>query len=226
MLAGIGNRIEEALEAYRNSPAPEAEEKQEEKPAPQPEIIEEAAPVKPENAAVYESYNPSVMGKAEDFYEAKSDTKICRICEAVIGTEAPVSADVLIKKVISAFDITRVTEKAENRVREALSELPVTEIDGFLWQNDVMPDSFKIYRTPAEGDEKRSMDEIPPQEIANAVNEIIKSQISMTREDLVRVTAAVFGYNRIGGAIESAVEKGIAYAIEKGFVKDENGRIS
>ncbi len=226
VLAGIGNRIEAELEAYRNPPAPVTEEKKEDKPAPEAETAEEAVPVKPANAVVYESYNPSVMGKAEDFYEAKADTKIRRICEAVIGTEAPVSTDVLIKKVISAFDITRVTEKAENRVREALAELPVTEIDGFLWQNNMMPDSFTIYRTPAEGDEKRSMDEIPPQEIANAVNEIIKNQISMTREDLVRVTAAVFGYNRIGGAIESATEKGIAYAIEKGFVKDENGRVS
>lgn len=226
VLAGIGNRIEEALEAYRNPPVPVVEEKKEEKPAPESEEAPVAAPVKPANAAVYESYNPSVMGKAEDFYEAKSDTKIRRICEAVIGTEAPVSTDVLIKKVISAFGITRVTEKAENRVRETLAELPVTETDGFLWQNDAMPDSFVIYRTPAEGDEKRSMDEIPPQEIANAVNEIIKSQISMTREDLVRVTAAVFGYNRIGGAIESAAQKGIAYAIEKGFVKEENGRVS
>ena len=229
VLAGIGNRIEAELEAYRNPPAPEeekAEEKQEKAPAPEPEAVEEIAPVKPVNAVVYESYNPSVMGKAEDFYEAKSDTKIRRICEAVIGTEAPVSTDVLIKKVISAFDITRVTEKAENRIRETLSELPVTEIDGFIWQNDVMPDSFAVYRTPAEGDEKRSMDEIPPQEIANAVNEIIKEQISMTREDLVRVTASVFGYNRIGGAIESAAQKGIAYAMEKGFIKEENGRVS
>ena len=226
VLAEVGNRIEAELEAYRNPPAPAAEENREEKSAPEAETAVEAAPVKPANAVVYESYNPSVMGKAEDFYEEKSDTKIRRICEAVIGTEAPVSTDVLIKKVISAFDITRVTEKAENRVRVALAELPVTEIDGFLWQNDVMPDSFTSYRTPAEGDEKRSMDEIPPQEIANAVKEIIKEQISMTREDLVRVTAAVFGYNRIGGAIESAAEKGIAYAIEKGFVKDENGRVS
>ena len=226
VLAEVGNRIEEELSVYRNPPASVIEEKREEKPVPQPETVEDTASAKSANAVVYESYNPSVMGKAEDFYEAKSDTKIRRICEAVIGTEAPVSTDVLIKKVISAFDMTRVTEKAENRVREILAELPVTEIDGFLWQNDVMPDSFTIYRTPAEGDEKRSMDEIPPQEIANAVNEIIKNQISMTREDLVRVTAAVFGYNRIGGAIESAVEKGIACAIEKGFVKDENGRVS
>ncbi len=225
VLAGIGNRIEAELEAYRNPPAPVVEEK---KPEPVPAVEEEPeeAPKKPANSVVYESYNPSVMGKAEDFYEPKSDTKLRRICEAVIGTEAPVSTDVLIRKVISAFDITRVTEKAEERIREILSELPVTEIDGFIWQNEVMPDSFTIYRTPDERDEKRSMGDIPPQEIANAVNEIIKSQISMTRADLVRVTASVFGYSRIGGAIESAVEKGITCAIEKGFVKEENGRIS
>lgn len=233
VLDEIKVRIETAVEAYRNPPAPvvaeKPEEMQEEKIAESTateETTEEAAvPVQPANAVVYESYNPSVMGKAEDFYEPKSDAKISRICQAVIGTEAPVSTDVLIKKVISAFDITRVTAKAEERVREALAQLPVTEIDGFLWQNDVMPDSYTIYRTPAEGDEKRSMDEIPSQEIANAVREIIKSQISMTRADLVRVTAATFGYNRIGGAIESAAEKGIIYAMEKGFVREENGRI-
>lgn len=230
VLEEIKSRIEAAIEAYRNPPAPviteKAEEKQAEKPAETAAEEEAATPVQPENAVVYESYNPAVMGKAEDFYEAKSDMKIRRICEAVIGTEAPVRMDTVIKKVISAFDITRVTAKAEERVTNILADLPITDYDGFLWQDSELPDSYTIYRVPAEGDEKRSMDEIPPQEIANAVREIIKTQISMTRADLVRVTAAVFGYNRIGGAIESAAEKGIAYAIQKGFVKEENGRIS
>ena len=183
-------------------------------------------PAMPENAVVYESYNPAVMGKAEDFYETKSNTKIRRICEAVIGTEAPVSMDTVIKKVISAFDITRVTAKAEERVTEILADLPITDYDGFLWQDSALPDSYTIYRVPAEGDEKRSMDEIPPQEIANAVREIIRSQISMTSEDLVRVTAAVFGYNRMGTAARAATEKGIAYAKTKGFIVEENGRVS
>ncbi len=228
VLEEIKGRIEKAVEDYRNPPAPVIEEKKEEKPA-EPEEAEEQEvqiPAMPENAVVYESYNPSVMGKAEDFYEAKSNTKIRRICEAVIGTEAPVSMDTVIKKVISAFDITRVTAKAEERVTEILADLPITDYDGFLWQDSALPDSYTIYRVPAEGDEKRSMDEIPPQEIANAVREIIKSQISMTSEDLVRVTAAVFGYNRMGTAARAATEKGIAYAMTKGFITEENGRVS
>ena len=229
VLASIGSRIEDAIHAYRNPPAPVIEEKKDEAAsaaAETTEVQEVHTPSAPENRVVYESYNPSVMGKAEDFYEAKYNTKIRRICEAVIGTEAPVSMDTVIKKVISAFDITRVTAKAEERVTEFLADLPITDYNGFLWQDSALPDSYTIYRVPAEGDEKRSLDVIPPQEIANAVNEIIKSQISMTREDLVRVTAAEFGYNRIGAAARAAVEKGIDCAAEKGFIKEENGRVS
>ncbi len=234
-LEQIKAAIEEAIEKYRN-PAPVPAEEEEPSPAPeekQEEQTEEAAsteeqPSRPKfiPTATYKSYTPDKIGEPDDFHLQESIMKIREICEEIIRIEAPVSVDVITRKVMSAFGVTRLTAKVEQRVRDIISTIDVYEIDGFIWKNGITPEKYPLCRVPAENDEKRSMDEIPPQEIANAVKHILANQISMTKDDLIRETAHVFGFSRIGGVIESAVIKGIEIAIERGFAKTEGDRIS
>ncbi len=234
-LAQIKTAIEAALKNYREKPAPApkeervkaiAEEKTAEFAAEKP-IEEPTAATAPKTAiAYYTSFIPEKTGAAEEFYESFATAKIRSLCEKIIEAEAPVSTEALVKKVIGAFGITRMTAKAEKRVTDILSVLPVTDKDGFLWKNDVLADSFSIYRIPQNDDDKRSMDEIPPEEIANAVKFILDNQISMTKADLIRETARIFGFSRIGGVIETASESGIALAVSKGFAKIEGERVS
>lgn len=216
--------IETALKAYRDGvPAASSTEPPTKKTAEKEEPIP-AASVKTEQLLKYKSYIPEIVGAPDDFYESKSTAEIRKICEKIIETEAPVSVDVLIKKVISSFEITRVTAKAEERVRDILSVLPITEKAGYAWKNG--EESFELFRVPDEEGEKRSMDEIPPEEIANAVRYILKNQLGMTRADLIRETAHIFGYSRLGGVIEKAADEGIALALSFGFAKEEGERIS
>ena len=216
--------VETALKAYRDGvPVVSSNEP----PAKENAVIEEpmpAAKAKSEELLKYKSYMPEIVGNPDDFYESKSEAKIRKICEETVETEAPVSVDVLIKKTISAFGITRVTAKAEERVRDILSGLPITEKAGYVWKNGM--ESFDIFRVPDEDGEKRGMDEIPPEEIANAVRYILKNQLSMTRADLIRETAHIFGYNRLGGVIEKAADEGISLAVSMGFAKEEGERVS
>jgi len=224
VLDEIKMAIETALKAYREGvPVSVASEPSAQKPAEAEEPVP-AAKVKTEQLLKYKSFIPEIVGSPDDFYESKSTSEIRRICEEIIVTEAPVSVDALIKKVISSFEITRVTAKAEERVRDILSVLPVTEKSGYVWKNG--EEDYELFRIPDEDGEKRSMDEIPPEEIANAVRYILKNQLGMTRADLIRETAHIFGYSRMGGVIEKAAEEGIAIAVSRGFAKEEGDRIS
>ncbi len=236
-VAKIKTAIETALKNYREKPEPIQEEivvpvKKEEEPVQLASAVttekeaEKPAPARLSLTTAYKPFNPPETGKSEDFYENKSTSKIRNLCEKIIEAEAPVSRDVLVKKVIGAFGITRMTAKAEARVSDVLAELPVTDRNGFLWKNDVSPESFTLCRISENSDEKRSMDEIPPEEIANGIKIILKNQISMTKADLVRETAHLFGFSRIGGVIETASESGINLAVAKGYAKEEGDRIS
>ncbi|MCM1022652.1 MAG: hypothetical protein NC395_01170 [Prevotella sp.] len=89
------------------------------------------------------------------------------------------------------------------------------------------PDKYEGYRVDNTESGKRSMDDIAPQEIINAVTKVLREQISLSETDLIRETAKKFGYSRIGGVIENSVEYAVRTGISKGkIIKAENGNIT
>lgn len=62
---------------------------------------------------------------------------------------------------------------------------------------------------------KRNMDDIPFEEILNAVMEVLQEQDSLSETDLVREPAKKFGFSRLGNVIENTVR----YAIQKGMMQ-------
>jgi hypothetical protein len=71
------------------------------------------------------------------------------------------------------------------------------------------------------------MDDIAPEEIAVGIKLIMSRQVSMTREDLIRETAHLFGFARVSPTIETAVSLGIRSAKNSGYIDlSEDGRVS
>ena len=95
----------------------------------------------------------------------------------------------------------------------------------FYWPNESKSEDYKQYRIPKNDLEKRDADDLPPEEIANAIKEILSHQISLTKPDLIRETGKLFGYARVGTNVESAMARGITKAIELGVAKENDGRI-
>ncbi len=88
------------------------------------------------------------------------------------------------------------------------------------------PDTYSTYRLTEDEYEKRDADDLTYEEIANGIHEILKNQISLTRLDLLRESAKLFGYARIGTNVETAMSSGIKLAIERKHAYAENERIS
>ena len=68
--------------------------------------------------------------------------------------------------------------------------------------------------------------DIAPEEVSVAVKEILENQVSLSREDLIREVAHIFGYTRLGAIVVASVQRGIDKAIERSFARDEDGRVS
>jgi hypothetical protein len=73
--------------------------------------------------------------------------------------------------------------------------------------------------------QKRDAEDIPAEEIANGVKEILTHQISLPKDDLVREASKLFGFARSGTNVENAMKKGIVKAVERGLVTEWEGRI-
>ena len=232
MLARIRTAIEDATEAYRNPPqiekeTPQAEQKEKSEAENKDEAVLPTALAGP---IPYEEYDVSSLGSSEDFYTEKAFGDICSLCAAIIDAQAPISRDVLFKKLLGAYGINRSSAKAEAVLERAAGSVGLLATSGengvFYWKAGTFPASYELCRVPAEGSEKRTLDEICPQEIANGVKIILSNQLSMTKSDLIRETAKLFGYTRLGGVMEACVSEGIDAAVRRGFVEINDERVS
>lgn len=180
---------------------------------------------------IYEPYQPKVHGDAEMFYLPQEQRNIIRTVQAILAKEAPVSRKAAQHLLLASYGITRSSAKTEQIFAAALSAAGAveqeTENGVFLWRADQPVDSYSDCRIPAEGGARRAMDEICPEEIANAAEKIVTRQVSLQREDLIREIARLFGYPRVGDVIEAAAETGIRLALARGTIlSEEEGRVS
>jgi hypothetical protein len=54
----------------------------------------------------------------------------------------------------------------------------------------------------------------------------LKEQISLSKEDLIKETARLFGFSKVGNNVDVAMRRGMQVAIENGFAKENNGGIA
>ena len=104
---------------------------------------------------------------------------------------------------VSYTHLSRSGNQVEQILEEACGSLPLPVTYGgktkFLWNPGQDPEAYAVYRTGER--EKRPIEDICPQEIANAVREVLEEQISLSYSDFIRETAGKFGYSRAGTVI-------------------------
>ena len=82
-------------------------------------------------------------------------------------------------------------------------------------------------RIPAEGDDARSIHEIPLVELAGSARLVLRERAEgLPWDELVRLSAELLGFARVGARIQRRVEKALTQALEKGQLRaGDNDRI-
>ncbi len=156
------------------------------------------------------------MGAPEEFYMPQNRARITRLAQTILETESPVSKRLLMRKVFSAFGLTRSGSRVDSTFYTAIAKIEktITRDDDreFYWRQGQSPDTYEGYRVSSDEEYRRTMDDIPSEEILNAVMEVLQEQVSLSQTDLIKETARKFGFSRMGSVIEGAV----GYALQKG----------
>ena len=143
-------------------------------------------------------------------------------------TEAPIMRNLLAKRVLSAWGIsklgTRINAYFEKLINESAIRETTFEDSTVLWKDGLNPDHYEGFRVHTHNGQKRDADDLPPEEIANGIKDILSHQISLPKDDLVREAARLFGFARSGAIVENAMKKGIKIAIQKGFISEKEDR--
>ncbi|TYP69637.1 DUF3320 domain-containing protein [Paenibacillus methanolicus] len=179
-------------------------------------------------------YRPAALQKVDwgtdAFYASSNAGFILEQIRQVIQAEGPISRGLLAKRILQAWGIARLGAKLDQRFTELLQQVSETrtEREGtvYFWPAGVNPSEYAHFRVAEEDALRRTAEELPPEEIAAAVQYVLASQISLPQDELVKQVVKALGYARSGAALDKAVRAGIECALERGTVQtDDQHRI-
>ena len=166
------------------------------------------------------SYSP------EDFFFTDSYSILLSQIRKIMESEAPISKSLLCKKILSEWGISRLGTRIEAQIETALDTLNIyrTEYEGlvFCWNDKEQCASYSIYRPVSD----REATDIPPEEIANAIRQLLTDSISLPAADLIKACAQQFGFARMGSNIDATMQRGIREAVKRNYAKIENERVT
>jgi very-short-patch-repair endonuclease len=164
---------------------------------------------------------------ADTFLLAANKATIVGQLKTVIAAEAPISRNLLARRVLLAWNITRSGTRLNAYLDSLLAFVPVRQVTHgeqvFIWKEGEQPSRYPVFRVAHSEQQRRDPADLPPEELANAVKHVLRHQVSLPRESLVKETARAMGYTRPGTALEAVIEQAIDAVVRQGFagVKDD-----
>ncbi len=168
-------------------------------------------------------------GTPDGFYEPWQTGAIAGLVRAVVAVEGPVGVDLVCRRVAQFWGVDRVTERVRRRLLEVVGRFcPEVRIEGeFLWARERTSSSYSFFRVPTEDSStQREAEEIPTEEVANAVAALLPRLVSLPQRDLVREVARLLGFQRVGRRVEERMAEGINLLAARGGCGCRDGIVS
>lgn len=179
----------------------------------------QAAPIAPtyQIAQLPLQYLPS-----EEYLLPERAPMLKRLFTQVLEAEAPISEGMLTRRVLQSLGIARAGSRIQAHTASLLRHMQVrsTMQDGqrFYWGSAQIPGAYQGFRVSGAG--IRDAKDVPVQEAANAVCQVLREQIGLPRADLIRETAKLLGYTRSGNVVVSMAQGGIQLALDAGRISE------
>lgn len=193
----------------------------------------ERTPPFDDSAPEHEVYRPATLrfgGTQEDFYQAHASSAIRSRLVEVVRLEGPISLSLAARRVAAAWGFERVRAPAQERIWRLIPKnevrLEVGEAGAFLWPRELAPAEYRGFRVPgASGDSVRGAEDLPVEEIANAALHLLESHMSAPMDELVRETARLFGFQRVGHLVETRMRTGLQHLVQRAAARIEGDAV-
>ena len=194
-------RLLDLLERARREPqAPVVAAQTPAKPDAVPGPPAEASPAPRQTQPTHPEYRvwrSRPVSRNADFYARSSLERIARMVADVVAQEGPVCETVLRRRVCRVWGLTRMTENVHrvfDDCRPAGCPVTTRGAERVYWPQGVSPDAYRDFRVPSpDPDSRRTLEEIPPEEVANAMRETLADFGACPVDDLYRETLRIFG---------------------------------
>lgn len=157
----------------------------------------------------YRSYCPTIADdlRSLEFSAPAARTEQLRWLTEVVGSEGPIHAELLGRRLLKHWGIERITEKYRDAMQAVLAEaaiLPELERRGdFFWKRGQHEVPVRVPTAAAET--QRSAQQIPPEELTAGLRLLVRLGLGLDPENLLKQTARLFGL-RLTDALRSQLE--------------------
>lgn len=143
--------------------------------------------------------------------------------KTILKAEAPISRRLLVKRVINNYGISRNGVRINSYLTEVFKDMELTTSgtdDIFYWRDANQLETYATYRPTTE----REATDIAPEEVAQAILQVIREQFAIDEDGLINQTARLFGYGCVRENVSSSMMRGITYALSHGLIQLDAGR--
>lgn len=178
----------------------------------------------------YEASRPTLGARFRrvPMYDPMALPEIERMIRDVADTEGPVSEEVVMSRIRDAWGAGRAGARMRDAFQAALKRLRRREeIDstrGFLTLKGRGVISVRV-PDGVDPDTFRKVDEVPDSEMELAIRNVVSDGRSVTREELTRHVARLFGWQRRGSDITHRLDLTVDRMIRAGHLSRSDDRI-
>ncbi len=157
----------------------------------------------------------------------EASTDLARMVLEVAKVEAPVHAEVALRRIREAWGVGRAGERIWARFQDVLRNLKsfkqVELRDQFVW---LPGQTLTHVRIPTEqAESNRPVSEVSPQELDLAVRHVSVDAVGSTPEALTEAVARVFGWQRRGVDIQQALNDSVRRLMKVSELQERDGRL-
>jgi very-short-patch-repair endonuclease len=234
-LKRLAEAVQHALKASEEEPLapslppvapslPPADMEDRSQEAPPSAASSTSAPVSPVKPYVPARLPP--VREGADLFAPTSAVRIREQIETVLEQEAPVHEELLARRILEAWGLTKLTPRVRARLEEQLEHLSqrgvVLARGEFLWWAARAPEQYTEFRGAHE---EREASQFPPEEVANAAASVLAQALSLGKEDLCRETGRLFGVQRLTRTVLPVLEAGLQHLERAGRCTFEGERV-
>lgn len=160
---------------------------------------------------------------SETIFEFQNRNTLKQQIQSLVDAEAPISKNLLYKKLLQAWNTSRAGARLDKHLEGIIKEMNVVETthhQPFYWGNKITLDFYR-----SNDIEKRNMEDIAPEEVIVALEEVITNNLSIEEDELIRYLARTFGFAKVGKQIDTLLRYSMDMAVRQNKVKRENDRI-
>ncbi|ERG63198.1 hypothetical protein L332_01845 [Agrococcus pavilionensis RW1] len=181
------------------------------------------------HASEYRPWDPeaarSPRYEVDDLPGSREHQEVSAYADQIVAAEGPIAFTRLARLIGDVYGLGRVTAGRQAKILRCVSDAYRRSGDpDFAWPRAIEPANYAGFRVPAP-DEVRSVQEIAPEEIANAMAVIAKQSGGATAADLISEALSIFGGRRLTAQARTALEAGLDRGLRSGRLRSDGDLI-